>query len=111
MTSFTAREDTNADIARELDLPDDPEPTLVRRPLALMADEAGTSNWRDVLEPLMPTIKIEDFLYFGPNETEDILRLNEHRAFKKAEKKKKNKSKRAIVPDPLGSTLCTERSL
>ncbi|KAG7619668.1 hypothetical protein ISN44_As04g005700 [Arabidopsis suecica] len=25
MTSFTAREDTNADIARELDLPDDPE--------------------------------------------------------------------------------------
>jgi len=89
MTSFKAREDTIADIARELNLPDDPEPTLVRRPLALMADEAETSNWRDVPEPLMPTIKIEDFLYFGPNETEDILRLNEHRAFEKAEKRRR----------------------
>jgi len=44
MTSFTAREDTNADIARELDLPDDPELPLIRRPLAPMADEAMTSN-------------------------------------------------------------------
>jgi len=35
----------------------------------------------------MPTIKIEDILYFGPNETEDILRLNEQRAFEKAERR------------------------
>ena len=111
MTSFTAREDTNADIARELDLPDDPKPPLVRRSLAPMVDEAGTSNWRDVPGPLMPTIKIEDFLYFGPNEIEDILRLNEQRAFEKAEKKKRKKNKKAIMPDPPGSTLCTERSL
>jgi len=59
----------------------------------------------------MPSTKIEDFLYFGPNETEDIQRLNEQRAFEKAEKKKKKKGKRAIVPNPLGSTLCTERLL
>ena len=111
MISFTVREDTNADIARELDLPDDPEPPLVRRPLAPMADEDGTSNWRDVPEPLMPTIKIEDFLYFGPNEKEDILHLNEQRAFEKAEKKKRKKNKRAIVPDPPGSKLCIERSI
>jgi len=44
MTSFTAREDTNVDIAQELDLSDDPELPLVRRPLAPMADEARTSN-------------------------------------------------------------------
>ena len=107
-TPFTAREDTNADIARELDLPDDPEPPLVRRSFAPV-DEAGTSNWQDVPEPLMPTVKIEDFLYFGPNETEDILRLNEQKAFEKAEKRKKKK--KAVMPDPPGSSLCTERSL
>ena len=59
----------------------------------------------------MPATQFEDFLYFGPNETEDIQRLNEQRAFEKAEKKKKKKGKRAIVPNPLGSTLCTERLL
>jgi len=58
----------------------------------------------------MPTVKIEDFLYFGPNKTEDILRLNEQKAFEKAEKKKR-KNKKVIMPDPPGSTLCTERSL
>jgi len=110
-TPVTAREDTNADIARELDLPDDPEPPLVRRSFAPMADEAETSNWREVPEPFMPTVKIEDFLYFGPNETEDILRRNEQKAFEKAEKKKRKKSKKVIMPDPPGSTLCTERSL
>jgi len=52
-TPFTAREDTNADIAWELDLPDDPEPPLVRRSFVPMADEAGISNWQDVPEPLM----------------------------------------------------------
>jgi len=59
----------------------------------------------------MPTIKIENILYFGPNETENILRLNEQRAFEKAEKKKRKKNKKTIMPDPPGSTLCTERSL
>jgi len=72
-----------------------------------MADEAGISNWRDVPEPFMPTVKIEDFLYFSPNETEDIMRLNEQRDFEKAEKKKRKKNKKVIVPDPPGSTLCT----
>jgi hypothetical protein len=109
-TPFTAREDTNADIARELDLPDDPEPPLVRRSFAPV-DEAGTSNWQDVPEPLMPTVKIEDFLYFGPNETEDILRLNEQKAFEKAEKKKRKKKKKAVMPNPPGSSMCTEQSL
>ncbi|CAB94129.1 putative protein [Arabidopsis thaliana] len=110
-TPFTVREDTNADIARELDLPDDPEPHLVRRSSAPMVDEAGTSNWQDASEPLMPTVKIEDFLYFGPNETEDILRLNEQKAFEKAEKKKRKKKKKAVMPNPPGSSMCTEQSL
>ncbi|KAG7627145.1 hypothetical protein ISN45_At03g033420 [Arabidopsis thaliana x Arabidopsis arenosa] len=110
-TPFTAREDTNADIARELDLPDDSEPPLVRRSFAPTADEAGTSNWQDLPEPFMPTVKIEDFLYFGPNETEDILRLNEHKAFEKAEKKKRKRNKKVVMPYPPGSSLCTERSL
>jgi len=110
-TPFTAREETNADITRELDLPDDPELPLVRRSFASTADEAGTSNWQDVPEPFMPTVKIEDFLCFGPNETEDILRLNEQKAFEKAEKKKRKRNKKVIMPDSPGSTLCTERSL
>jgi len=42
-----------------------------------MADEAGTSNWQGASEPLMPQVKIEDSLYFGPNETEDIMRITE----------------------------------
>jgi len=75
-----------------------------------MVDEAGTSNWQDASEPLMPTVKIEDFLYFGPNETEDILRLNEQKAFEKAEKKRKKK-KKAVMPNPPGSSMCTEQSL
>ena len=44
ITPFTAREDTTAVIARELDLPDDTELPLVRRTLAPMADKAGTSD-------------------------------------------------------------------
>jgi len=59
----------------------------------------------------VPQVKIEDFLYFGPNEMEDIIRITEQRAFEKAEKKKKKKGKRAIMPNPPGSTLCTEQSL
>ena len=59
----------------------------------------------------MPTVKIEDFLYFGPNETEYILRLNEQKAFEKAERKKRKKNKKVIMSDPPGSTLYTERSL
>ena len=56
-------------------------------------------------------VKIEDYLDFGPNEMEDIMRMTKQKAFQKAEKKKKDKSKRAIVPDHPGSSLCTERSL
>jgi len=82
-----------------------------RRSFAPAADEAGTSNWQDVPEPFMPTVKIEDFLYFGPNETEDILCLNEQKAFEKAKKKKRKRNKKVIMPDPPGSTLCTEQSL
>jgi len=64
-------------------------------------------RWLDVPKPFMPMVKIEDFLYFSPNETEDIMRLNEQRDFEKAKKKKRKKNKKVIVPDPPGSTLCT----
>ena len=65
---FMAQEDTSADISRELDLREDPEPSLVRRPHVPTANEAGTSNWRDVSEPLFPQVKVEDDLYFEPYE-------------------------------------------
>lgn len=59
----------------------------------------------------MPQVKIEDFLYFGPNEMEDIIRITEQRAFEKAEKKKKKNNKKVVRTNPHGSSLCTERSL
>lgn len=68
---FEAGEDAIADIARELDLPKYPKPSLVRKTRAPAADEAGTSNWQDVTKPLLQVI-VEDHLYFGLNETDGI---------------------------------------
>ncbi|AAG12916.1 hypothetical protein; 66888-66148 [Arabidopsis thaliana] len=56
---------------------------IARETRAPVVAEAGTSNWQGTSEPLLP----------------------------QAEKKKKKKSKKAILPDPPGSSLCTERSL
>ena len=58
-----AREDATADIARELDLAKDPEPSLVRRHRVPATDEAGASNWQDVPEPFYLEVKIEAVSY------------------------------------------------
>ena len=74
---FLARKDATADIARKLDLPEDPEPSLISRACAPAVNEAGASNWQDVPEPFFPQVKIEEHLYFGPDETENIVRALE----------------------------------
>ena len=106
-----AREDATADIARELDLPEDPEPSLVRRHRVPATDEAGASNWQDVTEPFYLEVKIEEHLFFGPDETENLVGAFEQTAFEIAEKKKRKKNKKVVRPNPPGSSLCTERSL
>ena len=70
---FLAREDATADITRDLDLPEDPEPSLVRMTRVPAVNEAGASNWQDVPKPFFPPIKVEEHLYFGPYETENIM--------------------------------------
>jgi len=108
---FLAREDSTANIARDLDLPKDPEPSLIRRTCAPAVNEAGASNWQDALELLFPQVKIEEHLYFGQDETENIVQSLEQTDFEKAEKKKKKNNKKVVRTNPHGSSLCTERSL
>jgi len=108
---FFAREDSTANIARDLDLPKDPEPSLIRRTCAPAVNEAGASNWQDALELLFPQVKIEEHLYFGQDETENIVQSLEQTDFEKAEKKKKKNNKKVVRTNPHGSSLCTERSL
>ena len=51
-TAYVAREDTTAYMARELDLPEDPKPSLLmRKGRTLAVGEGGTSNWHDAPEP------------------------------------------------------------
>jgi len=68
-----------------------------------------------VPEPLFPQVKVEDDLFFRPNEAEGIFQVAERIAMCKADKgkkkKKKKKKKKQVMPDPPGSTLCTEQSL
>ena len=110
-TPFVAREDATADIARELDLPKDSDPSLVRKLRVLAVDEAGSSNWQDVTEPFYPEVKIEEHLFFGPDETENLVRAFEQTAFEKAERKKRKKNKKVVRSNPPGSTLSIEQSL
>jgi len=95
-TPFVAREDATADIARDLDLPEDSEPSLVRKLRVPTADEASASNWQDVTEPFYPEVKIEEHLFFGPDETENLVLAFEQTAFEKAEKKKWKKNKKVV---------------
>lgn len=62
-------------------------------------------------ELFFPQVKVEEHLYFGPDETENIVRAFERKAFEKAEKKKRKKNRKVVRPNPPGSSLCTERSL
>jgi len=66
-----------------------------------------------VPEPLFPQVKVEDDLFFRPNEAEGIFQVAERIAMCKADKgkKKKKKKKKQVMPDPPGSTLCIEQSL
>jgi len=108
---FVAWEDATADIARELDLSEDSELSLVRKLRVLAVDEAGSSNWQDVTEPFYPEVKIEEHLFFGPDETENLVRAFEQTAFEKAERKKRKKNKKVVRSNPPGSTLSIEQSL
>ncbi|OAO89437.1 hypothetical protein AXX17_ATUG00630 [Arabidopsis thaliana] len=110
-TPFVAREDATADLARELDLPEDSEPSLVRKLRIPAANEANASNWQDVTEPFYPEVKIEEHLFFGPDETENLVRAFEQTAFEKAERKKRKKNKKVVRPNPPGSSLSIEQSL
>ncbi|KAG7548474.1 hypothetical protein ISN44_As12g036630 [Arabidopsis suecica] len=107
---FMVREDTIADMARDEDLPDDPEAVLSRRgkrPPA--ADEAGVSRWQDMPEPpVLPEVKGE-LVSYDPEEGVRLFQLAIQGAM--AQKKKRARAKKTKKPDPPGSTLSTPDSL
>ncbi|KAG7594045.1 hypothetical protein ISN45_Aa01g028240 [Arabidopsis thaliana x Arabidopsis arenosa] len=105
---FLAREDAVADIARDEDLPDDPEAVLHRRARPPAPDEAGVSRWQDVPElPVLPEVKGEMVTY-DPEEGARLLQL----AIQGAKAlRKKSRAKKVKKPDPPGSTLSTSDSL
>ncbi|KAG7594083.1 hypothetical protein ISN45_Aa01g028630 [Arabidopsis thaliana x Arabidopsis arenosa] len=105
---FLAREDAVADIARDEDLPDDPEAVLHRRARPPAPDEAGVSRWQDVPElPVLPEVKGEMVTY-DPEEGARLLQL----AIQGAKTlRKKSRAKKVKKPDPPGSTLSTSDSL
>ncbi|KAG7593896.1 hypothetical protein ISN45_Aa01g026830 [Arabidopsis thaliana x Arabidopsis arenosa] len=105
---FIARDDTVADVARDQDLPDDPEATLSRRRVhPPAADEAGVSCWRNAPEaPLLP-VKAEEVHY----DSDEAARLLQAKVQAAKGQQKRKRAKKARKPDPPGSTLCTEDSL
>ncbi|KAG7567962.1 hypothetical protein ISN45_Aa04g007950 [Arabidopsis thaliana x Arabidopsis arenosa] len=107
-SQFVAREDAIADIARDEDLPDDPEAILNRRTRPPASDEAGVSRWQDVPElPVLPEVKGEMVTY-DPEEGARLLQL----AIQGARAlRKKTRAKKVKKPDPPGSTLSTSDSL
>ncbi|KAG7588766.1 hypothetical protein ISN44_As07g010880 [Arabidopsis suecica] len=106
---FDAREDAIANVARDQDLPDDPEAVLSRRrtrPPA--ADEARGSDWQDAPEPVsVHAVKAEE-VFYDPMEAAKLLQMALQGI---AGPKKKRRAIKVKKPDPPGSTLCTDDSL
>ncbi|KAG7530217.1 hypothetical protein ISN45_Un48g000010 [Arabidopsis thaliana x Arabidopsis arenosa] len=104
---FVAREDTVADVARELDLPEGPEETLVRKSRPPAVDEAGGSRWHGAPEPPLLPVKAEEVHY----DSDEAARLLQAKVQAAKGQQKKKRAKKAKKPDPPGSTLCTDDSL
>ncbi|KAG7588244.1 hypothetical protein ISN44_As07g005870 [Arabidopsis suecica] len=106
---FVAREDAIANVARDEELPDDPEATLNERRMRPPAtDEAGGSRWKDVPEPSLLPVKAEAIHYDSDAEAR-MLRARVQAA--KAQQQKMKPARKVKRPDPPGSTLSTEDSL
>ncbi|KAG7578973.1 Retrotransposon gag domain [Arabidopsis thaliana x Arabidopsis arenosa] len=94
---FIAREDTIADVARDQDLPDDPEAILSRRrthPPAV--GEAGVSCWQNAPEvPILP-IKAEEVHY----DSDEAARLFQAKIQAAKGQQKRKRAKKAKKPDP-----------
>ncbi|KAG7578906.1 hypothetical protein ISN45_Aa03g030710 [Arabidopsis thaliana x Arabidopsis arenosa] len=105
---FIAREDTIADVARDQDLPDDPEAMLSRRGVRPPAvGEAGVSCWQNAPEAPPLSVKAEEVYY----DSDEAARLLQAKVQAAKGQKKRRRAKKARKPDPPGSTLCTEDSL
>ncbi|KAG7572298.1 Ribonuclease H-like superfamily [Arabidopsis suecica] len=105
---FTAREDAIADVARDQDLPDDPEAMLGRRGVRPpAAGEAGVSCWPNAPEAPPLSIKAEEVHY----DSEEAARLLQAKVQAAKGLRKRRRAKKTRKPDPPGSTLCTEDSL
>lgn len=106
---FMAREDAVADMARDLDLPEEPKETLHRKSSRPpVVGEAGGSRWQDAPEPsFLPKVKDEE-VFYDSDEAVRLLQLAMQAV--KAQKKKK-RAKKVKKPDPPGSTLPAEDSL
>ncbi|KAG7529492.1 hypothetical protein ISN44_Un137g000050 [Arabidopsis suecica] len=105
---FIAREDTIADVARDQDLPDDPEAMLSRRGVRPPAvGEAGVSCWQNAPEAPPLSIKAEEVHY----DSDEAARLLQAKVQAAKGQQKRRRAKKAKKPDPPGSTLCTEDSL
>ncbi|KAG7556818.1 hypothetical protein ISN44_As11g028140 [Arabidopsis suecica] len=105
---FIAREDAIADVARDQDLPDDPEAMLSRRGVRPpAAGEAGVSCWQSAPEAPPLSIKAEEVHY----DSDEAARLLQAKVQAAKGQRKRGRAKKARKPDPPGSTLCTEDSL
>ncbi|CAL9233811.1 unnamed protein product, partial [Arabidopsis halleri] len=105
---FVAREDTIANVARDEELPDDPEAALNKRRMRPPAkDEAGGSRWQDAPEPSLLPVKAEVIHYDSDAEAR-MLQAKVQAAKAQQKKKRTRKVKR---PDPPGYTLSTKDSL
>ncbi|CAE5960379.1 unnamed protein product [Arabidopsis arenosa] len=105
---FIAREDAIADVARDQDLPDDPEAMLSRRGVRPpAAGEAGVSCWQSAPEAPPLSIKAEEVHY----DSDEAARLLQSKVQAAKGQRKRGRAKKARKPDPPGSTLCTEDSL
>ncbi|KAG7536785.1 hypothetical protein ISN44_As13g007070 [Arabidopsis suecica] len=104
---FVAREDAVADVARELDLPEEPEEALVRKSRPPAVDEAGGSRWHGAPEPPLLPVKAEEVHY----DSDEAARLLQAKVQAAKGQRKKKRAKKAKKPDPPGSTLCTDDSL
>ncbi|KAG7599385.1 hAT-like transposase RNase-H fold [Arabidopsis suecica] len=105
---FTAREDAIADVARDQDLPDDPEAMLSRRGVRPpAAGEAGVSCWPNAPEAPPLSIKAEEVHY----DSDEAARLLQAKVQAAKGLRKRRRAKKTRKPDPPGSTLCTEDSL
>lgn len=84
---FVPREDTTANVARELDLPEESDEMLRRKNCRQPAlCKAGGSSWQEMLElPILLKVKDEE-VYYNPKEAAKLLQLAFQTQAAKAEK-------------------------